>query len=221
MNFPFAFPAFMQPKEAPKRTHLDRVHLLVHPGDGTGHRNVGADRMLLQKMADRAISLETSHEVAVVLLQMSDEEFRTTMSDPAHPGRDHNLLDQIGRMSDAIENNLVVVPGVSSVFNDYLHTIWNGVRVRIEALHFTIDQHTDVLAYGEMITRCVPVGASRFAQHFKLDKPPTIDANCTDALINEPNMWHKNGVRLSLSRCLSAGGLRFIPLGEKESDGLY
>lgn len=217
MNFPFALPAFMQPKQAPKRAHLDRVHLLIHPGDGTDARSPDTDKMLLHAMADRAISMKTSHEIAVVLLQMSDEEFQTTMSDPVHPGRNHNLLTEISRMSDELHDNLIVMPEVSSVFNDYLHTIWNNVRQRIEALHFTIDQHTDVLAYGEMVTRCVPVGASRFRQHFGLKNSPTIDVNCTDALIHEPHMWHKNGLRLSLSNCLSEGGLRYIPLGEDES----
>ncbi len=198
------------------RPHLDRVHLIVHPGDGLQEDNVEEEGALLQKMADRAIALDTRNEVAVVLLQMDAEAWKKVCA-PGYAGKERVLAEAIAKIQASVGRNVIVIPGAPSVLFPCLDPVLADVRKKITELGFVIDDMTAVLASGEMVTKCVPIGALYFSDYFGLKKPPVIDVNYTDAIIRQPALWSRGGIGLGMARSLN-DRLRYIPIGQTEAD---
>jgi hypothetical protein len=200
-------------KETPKRT-LSRVHLIVHPGDGMNENNPSAHSPVLQAIAQRARGLVQANEAAVILLQMSPDEWQHAR-DPASDGKNRRVAEAIMGIEVAMPQNTLVVPGAPSVLYPCLDGALEKIRRRLEALGFRIDERTEVLAYGEMATRCVPDAAVYFARHFGLQETPLIDLNCTDVATGRDAVsWGRTGIKLRLERILKGGSLRYIPVGE-------
>lgn len=202
--------------EAPKLTHVDRVHLIVHPGDGLTEKNIAAEKNLLKEMAARAISLERRNQIAVVLLQMNQQEW-DSVRDTQYKGKERILADAVGRIESFIPNNVVIVPGAGSVDELFLQDIFDDVADTIKERGFVIDPQTNLLAYGEQVIKCVPAAAVHFAEHFHLENSPTIDVNYTDARIADSVTWKRGGVRLAVEQALRGNALQYIPIGETDA----
>ncbi len=202
------------PSEIPQKVPLHRVHLIVHPGDGLREDTLAAEETLLQEMAKRAITLEMRNEIAVVLLQMNEEEL-LRIRDPGYSGKERILATTLNQIEAGIPNNSIIVPNAPSVTYPSLDRALDDVQKQIAAHGFLLHQETEVLAYGEMVTKCVPQGAAYFAQHFGLNQTPIIDVNYTDALISDSRaQWERNGVLLGIAGVLNGNNLRYIPMGE-------
>lgn len=206
---------------APKKAHqpvaLGRVHLIVHPGDGLREDNIASEETLLQKIATRAISLEKRSEIAVILLQMNQEQLHR-VSDASFNGKERILAAAIAQVQAEIPKNVIVVPNAPSVIRPCLDHTFDDLRGKIKDLGFAINSDTDLLSYGEMVTQCVPIATNNFAQHFGLKQTPTIDTNCTDVLINgNAALWQRNGMSLSFAEAMNRGIFRYIPMEEKKA----
>lgn len=205
------------PKKACQPKALDRVHLIVHPGDGLREDNVASEEMLLQKIATRAISLDQRREIAVVLLQMNHKEWQR-VNDPSFSGKERVLAAAIAQVQAEIPKNVIVVPNAPSVIRPFLDHTFDDLREKINELGFAINPDTDLLSYGEMVTKCVPLATHYFKQHFELKQTPTIDTNCTDVLIDgNAAQWQRSGMSLSFAEANNRGVFRYIPMEEKRS----
>lgn len=204
------FPWFSPPKQAPLQG-LQNVHLIVHPGDGLHDNNLEQYRDLLGAMVTRAASINTRNEIAIVLLQKDIKELeRLRHSASAQEGLLANTLHNI---TDALPKNVVLAHAPAVRYSYTINPIFDDVRNRIESLGFAITPTTNVLAYGEMVTQCVPDAAIHFAKHFSIHTPPTIDVNYTDARIcDTPAIWREYGIRLGLSKTLHGDALQYLPL---------
>lgn len=205
------------PKKAHQPAALQRVHLIVHPGDGLREDNIASEEMLLQKIATRAISLDQRSEIAVILLQMNQEQLHR-VSDVSFNGKERVLAAAIAQVQAEISKNVIVVPNAPSVIRPFLDHTFDDLREKIKDLGFAINADTDLLSYGEMVTKCVPLATHYFKQHFKLKQTPTIDTNCTDVLIDgNAALWQRSGMSLSFAEANNRGVFRYIPMEEKKA----
>ena len=203
------FPWFSPPKQAPLQG-LQNVHLIVHPGDGLHDHNLEQYRDLLGAIVTRAASINTRNEIAIVLLQKDIEELERLRHSTSKG--EALLADTIQSIKHALPSNVVLAHAPAVRYPYTINPIFDDVRNRIESLGFAITPTTNVLAYGEMVTQCVPDAARHFAQHFATKTPPVIDTNLTDARIGNPEIWREGGIRLSLVENLCGDTLRYLPL---------
>lgn len=169
----------------------------------------------MDEIAERAIHLDTRHELAIVLLQMSEQALEDAR-DPSFQGKERALIDAIRRMETELPENLIVIPGAGTVREPYIVNTLTKIRKEVGRLGFAIDPKTHLLTYGEMATICVPTATANMARDFNLTQAPTIDLNYTDVRVTEPEKWTRNGFRFSFAQTWNSG-IRYIPIGEKDA----
>lgn len=202
-------------QKEPELTPVDQVHLIVHPGDGLTEKNMEEEKELLREMAARAIG-DTRNRIAIVLLQMKPEEWERART-AGYQGKERIIADTIGRIEAFMPENVIIVPGAPTVREDFLEGIYNRIEAILKERGRVIDSQTDVVAYGEQVTKCVPEAAATFAERFHLETPPTIDVNYTNVRIENPDQWRRDGIGLSNEKLMRGDRFRYIPIDETDA----
>lgn len=202
-------------KEPSPHTHVDRVHLIVHPGDGLcREENIPSEQHLLQAITTRAISLKQRNEIQVILLQMSSEEWDRTR-DPAYTGKEKILAETVRKIVAANPDNVIVAPDAPTVAYPFLDRAFDRVRQKCEERGLVIDSKTKLEAIGERVDKCVPEATKYFARYFELKERPIIDLNYTDVSVRGiPALWKRGGAALSFAESINGATLQYIPLRE-------
>lgn len=188
---------------------LQRMHLIVHPGDALTDDNVDAQRAVLEHMVSRARGIDTEGEAVVVLLQMNDKQWNNVCN-PAYEGKERILRDTVGTLQKEYPGNVLIIPNAPSLSEPFLQGIFKQVGEKLRALKFAVNEQTELLSYGEMVEKCVLLASRGAKEHLKIQGKPTIDVRYTNAVSNKIS-WAQNGVRMSFAQTMNPD-IDYIPV---------